>query len=67
MPAAATATVDGRSACFDNGLIDRNPAKGKRRRLKASKLAPVWLDSAEQPAVVAAKRQRGGFGGFAAV
>jgi integrase len=30
------------------GLIDRNPARGKRRRLKASKPAPVWLDSAEQ-------------------
>jgi integrase len=30
------------------GLIDRNPARGKRRRLKTSKPAPVWLDSAEQ-------------------
>jgi integrase len=30
------------------GLIERNPAKGKRRRLKASRPAPVWLDSAEQ-------------------
>jgi integrase len=30
------------------GLINRNPAKGKRRRLKASKPVPVWLDSAEQ-------------------
>lgn len=29
------------------GLIDRNPAKGKRRRVKASKPAPVWLDRAE--------------------
>jgi integrase len=29
------------------GLIDRNPAKGKRRRLKASRPAAVWLDSAE--------------------
>ena len=29
-------------------LIDRNPAKGKNRRLKASKPAPVWLDSATQ-------------------
>jgi integrase len=29
-------------------LIDRNPAKGKRRRVKASKPAPVWLDRAEQ-------------------
>ncbi len=27
--------------------IDRNPAKGKRRRLKPAKAAPVWLDSAE--------------------
>jgi integrase len=29
-------------------LIPRNPARGKRRRLKVSKPAPVWLDSAEQ-------------------
>jgi integrase len=29
-------------------LIERNPARGKRRRLKASRPAPVWLDSAEQ-------------------
>jgi integrase len=29
-------------------LIPRNPARGKRRRLKLSKPAPVWLDSAEQ-------------------
>jgi len=29
-------------------LIDRNPAKGKRRRVKASRPAPVWLDRAEQ-------------------
>jgi len=28
-------------------LIERNPAKGKRRRLKPSKPAPVWLDRAE--------------------
>lgn len=28
-------------------LIERNPAKGKRRRLKATKPAAVWLDSAE--------------------
>jgi integrase len=27
-------------------LIERNPAKGKRRRLKAPKAAPVWLDRA---------------------
>lgn len=30
------------------GLIDRNPAKGKRRRLKATRPTPIWLDSAEQ-------------------
>jgi integrase len=30
------------------GLIDRNPARGKRRRLKATRPAAVWLDSAEQ-------------------
>ena len=29
-------------------MIGRNPAKGKRRRVKASKPAPVWLDRAEQ-------------------
>ncbi|MGH2916438.1 MAG: tyrosine-type recombinase/integrase [Solirubrobacteraceae bacterium] len=29
-------------------LIERNPAKGKRRRVKASRPAPVWLDSAGQ-------------------
>jgi integrase len=29
-------------------LIARNPAKGRRRRLKVSRPAPVWLDSAEQ-------------------
>ena len=29
-------------------LIQRNPARGKRRRLKPSKPTPVWLDSAEQ-------------------
>jgi integrase len=28
-------------------LISRNPAKGKRRRVKASRPAPVWLDRAE--------------------
>jgi integrase len=31
----------------EHGTLERNPAKGKRRRLKASKPAPVWLDSAE--------------------
>ncbi|MGA2166474.1 MAG: site-specific integrase [Solirubrobacteraceae bacterium] len=30
------------------GLIERNPARGKRRRLRASRPAAVWLDSAEQ-------------------
>jgi integrase len=30
------------------GQIERNPARGKRRRLKAARPAPVWLDSAEQ-------------------
>src|SRR5439155_15623577 len=25
------------------GLIERNPARGKRRRLRASRPAPVWL------------------------
>ena len=34
------------------GLIERNPARGKRRRLKATKPAPVWLDSAEQIAAL---------------
>lgn len=28
-------------------LIEANPAKGRRRRLKAIKTAPVWLDRAE--------------------
>ncbi len=28
-------------------LIEANPAKGRRRRLKAIKAAPVWLDRAE--------------------
>ncbi len=30
------------------GYIERNPARGKRRRVKATKPAPVWLDRAEQ-------------------
>ncbi|MGO8903992.1 MAG: tyrosine-type recombinase/integrase, partial [Solirubrobacteraceae bacterium] len=34
------------------GQIDRNPARGRRRRLKADKPAPVWLDSAEQIAAL---------------
>jgi integrase len=29
-------------------LIEANPAKGRRRRLKATKTPPVWLDRAEQ-------------------
>jgi hypothetical protein len=33
-------------------LISRNPAKGRRRRLKADRPAPVWLDSAEQIAAL---------------
>jgi integrase len=32
---------------IDHELIERNPAKGKRRRLKAARPAPVWLDRAE--------------------
>jgi integrase len=30
------------------GVIAANPAKGRRRRLRAEKPAPVWLESAEQ-------------------
>jgi len=30
------------------GYLDRNPARGKRRRLKPTKPTPVWLDRAEQ-------------------
>lgn len=33
-------------------LMTRNPAKGKRRRVKASKPAAVWLDRAEQIAAL---------------
>jgi integrase len=33
-------------------LLDRNPAKGKRRRVKASRPAPVWLDRAEHIAAL---------------
>jgi hypothetical protein len=29
------------------GLIEANAAKGRRRRLKAQKAIPVWLDRAE--------------------
>ena len=34
------------------GLIDANPAKGRRRRLKPQKAAPVWLDRAEHIAAL---------------
>jgi integrase len=34
------------------GLINSNPAKGKRRRVKASRPAPVWLDRAEHIAAL---------------
>src|SRR5208283_4336820 len=34
------------------GQMDRNPARGRRRRLKADKPAPVWLDSAEHIAAL---------------
>ena len=33
-------------AC-EYGLVDKNPAKGRHRKVKASKPAPVWLDRAE--------------------
>ena len=33
-------------------IISRNPAKGKRRKLKASKPAPVWLDHAQHIAAL---------------
>jgi integrase len=32
---------------LEYGLIDRNPARGRRRRLKATRPSPVWLDRAE--------------------
>jgi integrase len=34
------------------GMIDRNPARGRRRRRKADRPAPVWLDSAEHIAAL---------------
>jgi integrase len=34
------------------GYLDRNPARGKRRRLKAPKPPPVWLDRAEHIAAL---------------
>jgi integrase len=36
------------------GLIQSNPAKGRRRRLRAPAPTPVWLDSAEQVEVLLA-------------
>ena len=33
---------------FEYGLIERNPAKGRRRRLRPVRQAPVWLDRASQ-------------------
>jgi integrase len=32
---------------YDSLALEKNAAKGKRRRLKVTKAAPVWLDSAE--------------------
>lgn len=32
----------------ENEIVDRNPAKGRRRRLKAARPRPVHLDAAEQ-------------------
>ena len=40
------------AVAVDHGLIDSNPAVGKRRRLKLSKPRPVHLDSAEQIAIL---------------
>ncbi len=34
------------------GQIERNPARGRRRRLKADRPAPVWLESAEHIAAL---------------
>jgi hypothetical protein len=48
------------------GLIERNPARGKRRRLKASRPAAVWLDSAEQIEALLAAGGRRANGGPAA-
>ncbi len=59
---------------LEYGLIERNPARGRRRRLRTARPAPVWLDRAEQiEALLAAaemldahaashggRRQRGG-------
>ncbi|MGZ6563286.1 MAG: tyrosine-type recombinase/integrase [Solirubrobacteraceae bacterium] len=35
-------------------LVDSSPAKGKRRRVKASRPAPVWLDRADHIAALLA-------------
>jgi integrase len=40
------------AVAVDHGDIPRNPAVGKRRRLKVSKPRPVYLDSAEQIAIL---------------
>jgi integrase len=40
------------AVAVDHGHIPRNPAVGKRRRLKLSKARPVHLDSAEQIAIL---------------
>ena len=40
------------AVAVDHGVIDSNPAVGKRRRLKLSKPRPVHLDSAEQIAIL---------------
>ena len=37
---------------LEHGLIERNCATGRRRRLKASKPTPVWLDSARHIAAL---------------
>jgi hypothetical protein len=36
------------TAAMDYGLIEANPAQGKRRRLRYEARAPVFLDSAAQ-------------------
>ena len=40
------------AVAVDHGVIDSNPAVGRRRRLKLSKPRPVHLDSAEQIAIL---------------
>jgi hypothetical protein len=40
------------AVAVDHGHIASNPAIGKRRRLKVSKARPVYLDSAEEIAIV---------------